>query len=115
MSSFGALAATGSILNFVFVDLFPDTPGKTSCSYHDVGVMGTTPKQRPYHVNPVKLQFLRKEAEYILAIGIIEPSSSEWSSPVSSSPKVMDLDTVSVPTFARSMLLQNQTPTQYPG
>ena len=47
-----------------FVDLFPDTPGKTSCSYHDVDVMCATPiKQHPYHVNPMKLQLLRKEVE----------------------------------------------------
>ena len=73
-----------------FVDLFPDTPGKTSCSYHDVDVMGATPiKQHPYRVNPMKLQLLRKEVhvEYMLANGIIEPSSSEWSSPCVLVPK----------------------------
>ena len=71
-----------------FVDLFPDTPGKTSCAYHDVEVMGATPiKQHPYRVNPVKLQFLRKEIEYMLANGIIEPSNSEWSSPCVLVPK----------------------------
>ena len=71
-----------------FVDLFPDTPGKTSCAHHDVEVMGATPiKQHPYRVNPVKLQFLRKEIEYMLANGIIEPSNSEWSSPCVLVPK----------------------------
>ena len=48
-----------------FVDLFPDVPGQTSCVYYDVDMMGAKPiKQHPYHANPVKLQFLRKEVEY---------------------------------------------------
>ena len=51
-------------------------------------MMLTTPiKQHPYRVNLVKLQFLRKEVEYMLANGIIEPSSSEWSSPCVLIPK----------------------------
>ena len=71
-----------------FVDLFPDTPKRTSCVHHDVDVMGATPiKQHPYRVNPVKLKFLRNEVEYMMANGIIEPSSSEWSSPCVLVPK----------------------------
>ena len=44
-------------------------------------------KQHPYRVNPIKLQFLRKEIEYMLQHGIIEPSQSKWSSPCILVPK----------------------------
>ena len=44
-------------------------------------------KQHPYLVNPVKLQFLRKEVGYMLGNGIIELCSSEWSSPCVLVPK----------------------------
>ena len=77
-----------SSLLLEFVDLFLDTPGRTSCVHHNVEVMGATSiKQHPYPVNPVKLQFLRKEVDYILGNGIIELSSSEWSSPCVLVPK----------------------------
>ena len=47
-----------------FADWFPDVPGRTNLVCHDVNIMGATPiKQHPYHNNPVKLQFLRKEVE----------------------------------------------------
>ena len=68
-----------SSLLLEFVDLFSDTPGRTSCVHHDVEVMGATPiKQHSYRVNPVKLQFLRK-FDYMLGNSISEVSSSEWS------------------------------------
>ena len=71
-----------------FVELFPDVPGKTECVLYDVDVGDATPiKQHPYHVNPNKLKFLRKEVEYMLEHGIIEPSQSEWSSPCILVPK----------------------------
>ena len=47
-----------SCLILEFVDLFPDTPGRTPCVHHDVDVMDAPPiKQHPYRVNPVKLKF----------------------------------------------------------
>ena len=65
-----------------FVDLFPDLPGRTARVQHDVDVMDVALiKQHPYWVNPIMLQFVRKEVEYMLDYGIIEPSSSKWSSP----------------------------------
>ena len=65
-----------------FVELFLDVPGVTECVFHDVDVGDATPiKQHLYRLNPNKLQYLRKEVEYILKHGIIEPSQSEWSSP----------------------------------
>ena len=71
-----------------FAVLFPDVPGRTDCVYHDVDVMGATPiKQHPYHTNPVKLQYMRSEIEYMLANDLIEPSQSSWSSPCLLVPK----------------------------
>ena len=41
-----------------FVDLFPDTPGKTSCAHHDVEVMGATAiKQHPYRVTVIRSSY----------------------------------------------------------
>ena len=71
-----------------FSVLFPDVPGRTDCVCHDVDVMGATPiKQHPYRMNPVKLQQLRSEIEYMLAHDLIEPSQSLWSSPCILVPK----------------------------
>ena len=71
-----------------FTELFPDIPSRTECMFHDVDVGDAIPiKQHPYRVNPIKLQFLRKEIEYMLQHGIIEPSQSEWSSPCILVPK----------------------------
>ena len=38
-------------------------------------------KQHPYRSNPVKLQILQEEIQYMLENEFIEPSKSEWSSP----------------------------------
>ncbi|XP_065894244.1 uncharacterized protein [Dysidea avara] len=71
-----------------FTDLFPDVPGKTTVTVHDVDVGETSPiKQHPYRVNPVKLKLMRNEIEYMLRNGIIEPSQSQWSSPCVLVPK----------------------------
>ena len=71
-----------------FSDIFPDVPGKTTCALHNVDVGDATPiKQNPYCVNPQKLEFMRKEVDYMLKHGIIEPSQSNWSSPCLLVPK----------------------------
>ena len=71
-----------------FRHLFPDVPSCTNCIYHDVDLGNAAPcKQHPYRVNPIKLQYLQKEIDYILKNNIIEPSSSEWSSPCVLVPK----------------------------
>ena len=66
----------------VFKKVFGDTPSCTTCCYHDVDV-GTSPsiKQHPYRTNPIKLEQMRKEIDYMLENHIIEPSNSDWSSP----------------------------------
>ena len=71
-----------------FAILFPDTPGKTTAIMHDVDVSNASPcKQHPYRMNPSKLKNLSEEIEYMLHNDIIEPSSSEWSSPCVLVPK----------------------------
>ena len=66
--------------------LFPDIP--TDQIYHDVQIEGSKPiKQHPYRMNPMKLQYLREEVQYLLDIGFINPSQSDWSSPCIFVPK----------------------------
>ena len=65
-----------------FTDVFPDVPGQTTLVSHDVNVGDSCPiKQHPYRVNPVKLEVMKKEIDYMLSNGIIKHSQSEWSSP----------------------------------
>ena len=66
-----------------FPELFKDTPGRTTLTKHDVDVGDTRPiKQHPYRANPQKQEIIRKEVQYMLDNDLIEPSNSEWSSPV---------------------------------
>ncbi len=68
--------------------MFGDEPGKTDLTCHDVDVGQARPiKQQPYRLNPHKLKLVRKEIKYKLDHKIIEPSQSEWSSPVILVPK----------------------------
>ena len=68
--------------------MFPDTPGKTTAIFQDVEVGDAAPcRQHPYRMNPFKLQHLHSEIEYMLENDIIEPSSSDWSSPCILVPK----------------------------
>ena len=71
-----------------FQQVFGDVPKCTTCIYHNVDVGEASPiKQRPYRINPIKLDQMRKEIEYMLKNKIIEPSSSSWSSPYVLVPK----------------------------
>ena len=68
--------------------IFPDVPKKTNAALHDVIVGDALPiKQHPYRLNPLKLQNMRKEIQYMLENDIIEPSNSDWSSPCILVPK----------------------------
>ena len=65
-----------------YSDLFPDVPTKTTAVYHDVEIGDALPiKQHPYRVNPLKLDAMREEINYMLENDIIEPSNSDFSSP----------------------------------
>ena len=71
-----------------FVIVFPDVPGKTTLACYDVSVGDARPiKQHPYRLQPNTLAALRKEIQYMLQHGIVEPSQSEWSSPCVLVPK----------------------------
>ena len=71
-----------------FQQVFGDVPKCTTCICHDVDVGEASPiKQHPYQVNPMKLEQMRKEVDYMLKNKIIEPSSSSWSSPCVLVPK----------------------------
>ena len=49
---------------------------------HDADVGNTSPiKQHLYRVNPIKLEKLRQEVQYMLDKDIIEPSQSSWAFP----------------------------------
>ena len=68
--------------------LFPDIPTRTDQFYIDVDIEGSKPiKQHPYRMNPMKLQYLREEIQYLLDNDFIEPSQSDWSSPCILVPK----------------------------
>ena len=71
-----------------FSHIFPDVPNKTDYIVHDVEVGDANPvKQHPYRLNPQKAEFMKKEINYMLENDIIEPSSSQWSSPCVLVPK----------------------------
>ena len=56
--------------------------------YHDVDIEGSKPiKQHPCRMNPMKSQYLREEAQYLLDNDFIEPSQSDLSSPCIFVPK----------------------------
>ena len=62
--------------------LFPDIPTRTDQTYHDVDIEGSKPvKQHPDRMNPMKLQYLREEIQYLLDNNFIEYSQRDWSSP----------------------------------
>ena len=44
-------------------------------------------KQAPYRQSPLKQEVVRKTVQQLLQAGLIRPSSSPWSSPVSLVPK----------------------------
>ena len=68
--------------------LFPDIPTRTDQIYDDVDIEGSKPiKQHPYRMNPIKLQYLREEIQYLLDKDFIEPSQSDWSSSCILGPK----------------------------
>ena len=76
------------ILILEYEHLFPDIPTRTDQIYHDVDIEGSKPiKQHPYRMNPMTLQYLREEVQYLLDNDFIEPSQSDWSSPCILVPK----------------------------
>ena len=71
-----------------YKSVFPDVSNRTNVLMHDVDV-GTAHliKEHLYRVNPIKLEKLRQEVQYMLDKDIIEPSQSSWASPCILVPK----------------------------
>ena len=51
-----------------YVNLFPDSPNRTTVACHDVDVGDASPiKQHPYRLNPLKLDIVKQELKYMAA------------------------------------------------
>ena len=72
-----------------FADVFSDVPGRTTLVVHHIELLPNTHPTRctPYRVHPEKREFLRKELDNLLRLGIIEESDSPWASPIVMAPK----------------------------
>lgn len=69
------------------IDLFPNFEkqglGRTTLIKHHIDVCGATPiKQRFYPVSPAVEKLILGEIDRMLKLGVIEPSTSAWSSPM---------------------------------
>ncbi len=65
-----------------FPTVFSELPGSTSLVKHSISVTSSTPLWSPSYSIPIAHQeAFRAEIENLLSLGIIEPSSSKWSSP----------------------------------
>ncbi|KAK7938780.1 hypothetical protein WMY93_002106 [Mugilogobius chulae] len=63
--------------------LFNARPGKTTVVEHVIRLKDSRPiRQRPYRVPQQLVGKLHDEIQEMLRLGVIEPSNSEWSSPV---------------------------------
>ena len=72
---------TGVLLGYP--NVFSDDTGLTDLTCHHVDVGDAKPiKQLPYRINPKKLELFEREIQYMLDHDMIEPSQSEWSSPI---------------------------------
>nr|XP_021325913.1 uncharacterized protein LOC110438340 [Danio rerio] len=71
-----------------FPDVFSYLPGQTSLLQHDIRTPpGVIIRQRPYRVPEARRQAIEEEIKQMLKLGVIEPSSSPWSSPIVMVPK----------------------------
>lgn len=80
-------------LNMLFREipgLFRDGPGRTTLIQHTIRLQkADTPpiRQRPYRIPERLVGPLKDEVQKMLDLGVIEPSKSEWSSPMVMVPK----------------------------
>lgn len=67
-----------------YEDIFNDMPGRTNLGYHSIQLLPDAKpfKLSPYRVHPEKAELIKQELELMLRIGVIEPSSSPFASPV---------------------------------
>ena len=63
--------------------LFSGNLGRMRGVLHDVDVGSNAPiKQHYYRLSPEKVRVMKNEVEQMLELGVIQPSHSEWSSPL---------------------------------
>ena len=66
-----------------FSDVMSSTPGRTTEMEHQVTTTGTRPvRLPPYRLPHAYRDLVEKEIKEMLVAGVIEPSSSEWASPI---------------------------------
>ncbi|MGH0185230.1 UNVERIFIED_CONTAM: hypothetical protein FKN15_017326 [Acipenser sinensis] len=66
-----------------FSDVFSNTPGRTNLAEYDIiSPPGVTVRERPYRIPESRRSGVRKEVWDMLELGVIEPSRSEWCSPI---------------------------------
>ncbi|GAA6088183.1 uncharacterized protein LOC119617143 [Tachysurus ichikawai] len=71
-----------------YPSLFHQRPGRTSLVQHQIHLVNQTPsRQGPYRVPERLVAPLQAEIGTMLELGVIEPSKSEWSSPIVIVPK----------------------------
>lgn len=71
-----------------FPALFRQRPGRTELTQHTIHLSDPTPsRQRPYRVPERLVEPLKEEIKMMKELRVIEPSSSEWSSPMVIIPK----------------------------
>ena len=66
-----------------FADILQDKPGQTNLVTHDIITKTEKPiRLLPYRIPHVFKEEVREELKEMLEGGIIEPSNSDWSSPI---------------------------------
>ena len=66
-----------------YADVLTDVPGVTNIGHHDIEVNDTRPiKSRPYPLPHALRQVVDDEVKEMLELGVIEPSTSPYASPV---------------------------------
>ncbi len=71
-----------------FPALFCQRPGRTELTQHTIHLSTPSPsRQRPYRVPERLVEPLKEEIKMMKELGVIEPSMSEWSSPMVIVPK----------------------------
>uniref|UniRef100_A0A8C1GXK8 Gypsy retrotransposon integrase-like protein 1 n=1 Tax=Cyprinus carpio TaxID=7962 RepID=A0A8C1GXK8_CYPCA len=69
-------------------DVFSLLPGRTTVVYHDIVTEpGRKVRLKPYRIPEAQREAIREEVRKMLALNIIEESSSAWSSPIVLVPK----------------------------
>ncbi|XP_078504379.1 uncharacterized protein LOC144762951 [Lissotriton helveticus] len=71
-----------------FQDVFSSRPGRTSMAEHCIDTPpGKKVRIKPYRVPEARRAAIKQEVEEMLRLGVIQPSKSDWSSPIVMVPK----------------------------